>query len=957
MCSWTVEVSPQWRKVVREFTVEIDAPSPLAMLRLALGNIPAGETLWLGPVTLERVDLFSSLLGDDWLYAPEAAGEALPLDSIPAQATPVTQGEDGIDLGALAGEFGEGLTAVLYQEFVAPADGVMTVGMGADWYFEAFCNGQSVYSTMERGNLASDIAPTNHVFNVPVQAGINLLAVRVSSGSEGWSFVSGTVPVVFGDVALERLFRPVAGKDYRPVDDTRFLEVQPGTALDLSGLDGLPRPAGSLGRVIIGATGKPVFEQRPDMPVRFYAFSMPLNGKGMWRQYYHEWDKATIDRYADAVERRGYNLVRLHLPETFLTGWQTMLDSRNRPLDEVMIPQNVAELEQNLDAGNYDRMDYLIAAFKARGIYVTIDLAARNMITRSADNPHEKSFKTRLFTDPAYRNHWKVFVDYFMGRVNPYTGTAYKDETSIAFVSFINEQDFRIATGMEFLTPSFREYLRTKYGSDAALATAWGQDITFDTVPDITESDMRTGDQRAEDTGEFLIATMAEMTTWFYNHLRATGYRGLVTHWDMIMRMLEIPGRAMMPAIAQHTYFAHPGSLPPGQVIPKSVRPNSFAGNYPNDTVIEQTSSLDSSYVRAAAAARFFDRPYFNTEYSHSGPNRYRNERGLYFSSYAALQDWDAITVHNTTVQLHPDPFLTFDSGMDPISRINEFLAAVIFLRGDVSTAPSSVGLQLEDYEMFPDHYLAAIGDEYAKLALVTRIGVLYSEVAPLEPVGSFTPTMSFLIQDFTDLNVSQWYVKADTDDSGRSEPLFQALRQNGILDPANQTDPSSSFYESETGELRLDGAAETMQVITPRLEGALVKDDTPVTLDRLTIQRATRPAAIAVVAIDGQKDLGQANRLLLILSTNAFNTGDIFETDELHICYEVGNTPALIETMHATLSLDDERDDLPEVYALNFDGTRAEPIAVTRVEGELKLDLDTSQLTYGAGFFEIVYP
>ena len=811
-----------------------------------------------------------------------------------------------------------------------------------------------MYNTLKQGNLSQNYVPEDHVFNVPVRKGRNLIAVKVLAGSKGWRFVCGKVPAISGNPALARLFKPVAGREFRPVDPARFLEVKPGTALDFSQLTERHLPAGKFGRLVVREDGRPAFEQRKEKPVRFFSFNWCISG--MWRPEYHKWDKTKMDRFADAVLRRGYNLVRIHIPERFFVGWDILAKYRKNTEKDVSIPQTVAELEEVLDKGNLDRFDYLVAAFRKRGIYVTFDLAGRAMITRVGTASHEDGFKAHLFHSQVHRNHWKLFTDYLMKHVNPYTGTAYRDEPAIVLVNFINEQDLRFASGLAFLTGPFRESLRAKYRSDAALSAAWGVPVTFDTVPEITESDLRGGGRRAQDTGDFLIATMREMTTWFYRTIRATGYPGLVNHWDMIMRTLELPGRALLPVVAQHTYFAHPNSIPPLGIIPKSVRPNSFVGNHASDCVVGQESSLKSSYFRAAAAARFLDRPFFVTEYSHSAPNRFRHERGLYFSSYAALQDWSALVSHADTVRLHLDPFLKFDSAYDPISRVNEALTALIYLRGDVKSAPHSVALEMKSETLFPNHYLAAVGDDYAKLAFVTRLGILYPEIKPLEPVGKADPTVTIVPDAFSPLSVSQWYVQAATSQNGKEKELFPLLRRRGILSAANPTDPAKGIYASETGELILNTAAETMTVVTPRLEGAIVKKDQPVELGALSIRRCTVPASVALAALDGTRPLKEAKHLLLMFSTNAFNTGQIFDTKEQRICFESGNYPALIEAGKLELTFDNAGRGTPEVWALHFDGTRSEKIPATVREGKLLLQLDTAKLKNGAAFFEILY-
>lgn len=949
-----LKVTTGWQRESREFTVAEDVDAPLAMPRFLLGLYPEGETFHLGPVTIERLDRnYASLLSERWRRIADTDGK-LPVNRIPEGTVPTDLKGGSFDIAEAEGGPREKACAIFFQEFEAPADGTMTLGMAADWYFECFINGSRVYGTLDYGNLSKRFIPEDHVFNAPVRKGKNLIAVKVYSGSAGWRFVCGRVPAISGAPTLARLFRPAAGETFRPVNPDRFLEVKPGTALDFSSLVERHLPAGKFGRLVVREDGKPVFEKRPEAPVRFFGFNWLISD--MWRPRYHEWDRATMDRFADAVERRGYNLVRIHLPEKFLVGWEILTKYRKNTEKDVTIPQTVEELEAVLDKGNLDRFDYFIAAFRKRGIYVTFDLAGRAMITRAGSPSHENGFKAHLFHDPAYRNHWKLFTEYIMKRVNPYTGTAYCDEPAIVLVNFINEQDLRFASGLAFLTEPFRRALKEKYGTDAALSEAWGVPVTFDTVPEITEADLRSGGRRTQDTGDFLIAAMREMTCWFHDTIRATGYRGLVNHWDMIMRTLELPARALLPVVAQHTYFAHPNKLPVRGLIPKSVRPNSFVGNHDSDCVVKQESSLNSSYLRSAAAARFLDRPFFVTEYSHAAPNRYRHERGLYFSSYAALQEWDALAVHDSTVKLHLDPFLRFDSAYDPVSRVNEALTALIFLRGDVKPAPHSVALEMKTANLFPAHYLSAVGDDYAKLAFVTRLGVLYPEIRPLEPVGRGRPTVTIAPEDFAYLNVSQWYVAADASGSGKDAALFSMLRSKGILGTGNPTDPAKRFFVSETGELALDAGNETMTVVTPRLEGAVLKKNVPVRLGLLSISRCSVPAAVAFAALDGVKTLKEADRLLLTFATNAFNTGQVFDTAEQRICFESGDYPALIEAGELELSFDNGRSRIPEIWSLNFDGTRAEKIPATVENGVLTIRLDTSKLEKGSAFFEISY-
>lgn len=952
----TLKVTTTWQKAITEFTVNKTALPPFAMPRFRLGTFPDGGTFYLGPVTLERLDkTYISQLGSKWFYSMRRDAA---VDRIPADAKSLELVNDRIDLSKMFPSLKTDKRIVLYQKFNVPTDGSMTLGMAADWWMECFVNGKDVYNTLKSGNMSQTFAPQDHIFNVPVRQGENLIAVRIRPGSGGCRFASGTVPVMNGDPKLLRLYKPVAGKAFRPVDTTHFLEVKPGTVLDFSQLVKRDLPAGVQGRLIVGKTGNAEFEKQPGIPVRLYGFNLPL-GSMMWEDRIHEWDKAKIDRFCDAVIRRGYNFARIQVPEAFLIGFRVFTDYFKADYRNVKIPQTIAELEETLDMGNLDRFDYLLAGLKKRGVYITLDMAGGRMIRKLWSVPRTNSFLSHLFFDPVYRNHWKLYTEYIMNRKNPYTGIIYKDEPQIVMVNYINEQDLRFANGLDFLLTGFRKYLKEKYKTDRALSAAWNMPVKFDTVPAITEAHLHQQNQRAQDSGEYLIEAMREMSTWFYRTLERSGYPGLSYHWDMILRTLEFPGRALLPVASHHTYFAHPQAVPPQKYVKKkSQSANASAGNYPHDSAAFQNSSLDSSYFRASAAARFLDRPYFITEYSHSGLNKYRHERGLYFSSYASLQEWSALAVHSRTVRLVRLPSGWFDDANDPISRANEALTALIYLRRDVQAAPHSVALELQSSKMFPQHYLAAIGDEYAKLAFVTRLGSLCPEIKPLGKVGEITPDVRFVPENFSGLSVGQWYISADTSNSGKELPFFEELRKKNILSPENPTDPKRKYYVSETGELMLNAEEKTMRVITPRLEGAILKTNAPVALKNLEIRSCSRPATVVLAALDGLKTLKEANRFLLIFSTNAFNSGSIFDSDALRFWLDAGNTPQIIETGVLDLSLADGKEELPEIWALNFDGTRAQKISrASRKDGKLELHLDTSMLRYGTVFFEISYP
>ena len=79
--------------------------------------------------------------------------------------------------------------AVLMQEFDAPADGMMQIATGGDWYWNVRVNGQLVFSRM-RGNGKAATTSNYHYF-VPVSKGKNLIAVVIRNGDKNWMWCCG----------------------------------------------------------------------------------------------------------------------------------------------------------------------------------------------------------------------------------------------------------------------------------------------------------------------------------------------------------------------------------------------------------------------------------------------------------------------------------------------------------------------------------------------------------------------------------------------------------------------------------------------------------------------------------------------------------------------------------------------------------------------------------------------
>ena len=93
--------------------------------------------------------------------------------------------EDGIvlDFAPLFGGVKVYNTAYAFLELHSDKAQTATLGMGADWFLQAWLNGALVVNTLVSGNGAWPPSISNHTVDVKLKKGMNVLAVRFISGS------------------------------------------------------------------------------------------------------------------------------------------------------------------------------------------------------------------------------------------------------------------------------------------------------------------------------------------------------------------------------------------------------------------------------------------------------------------------------------------------------------------------------------------------------------------------------------------------------------------------------------------------------------------------------------------------------------------------------------------------------------------------------------------------------
>ena len=651
-----------------------------------------------------------------------------------------------------------------------------------------------------------------------------------------------------------------AGPDYIPV--SWKMPVKKDSILNLSYLQ--DAPAGKHG-FLQRKGGHFEFENQPGKVVRFYGTNCHMDP-------FNPAPDKLLDFIADDIASLGYNMVRL-------------------VFDGYIYDNGAVRHGTAFDPARMDRTDYLIAALKKRGIYITFDLLMYRKIAPGdiPDAPDQTHIKKLMFISENARQNWYEHAKAILTHVNPYTGLALKDDPAVAMIC-LNNENVIFTNNPPALQSLF----------DAAFVQ-WQKDTKHSVKP-VSRT------QNPLLYKEFQMNQYSSMFATLKKQIRELGVKQPLSDMNF---WATIPVSAMRRAHDYtdiHMYWAHPSfpkkpwSLP--YIVPNVSACGRFAGG-----------------VSDLFGGRLFGIPFTSSEWQYCQPNNYCAEGPFLVGAYAALQDWSgllswAYTHGYRSLESSTNSFGNyFDIVHDPLRRLANIAGVLFFLRRDVAPAKETYPLVLSNSYPLQKGGANGIPPIIRRLGLIGKTGILFLDPKNPVPLPEGSKAVFTLDPEIAKLKFDVPVIMAN--DFGKAK---EAAFAKHVL-PKDSYDDSRNVFKSANGEIQLDHENASLRVVTPKSEGFIVPDQKVITGEFASVRSEKGFAAVLVAAMDG-KQLTNADRYLLLHLTDLKKTGMTFENSEMDIVTKGGKSPMLMKHGKIELSLL-RRFEGFKLYALGADGSR----------------------------------
>ncbi|NQT12860.1 MAG: beta-galactosidase, partial [Planctomycetes bacterium] len=616
-----------------------------------------------------------------------------------------------------------------------------------------------------------------------------------------------------------------------------------------------------------------------------------------------------------------------------------------------------------------DRLDFLVAELKRRGIYVYFDMLdyrrfmPADGVADAAKLEHgwHNSIKGVSCYNDRMIELQKEFAEEFFTHLNPYTGLRYVDDPAVAVLEITNENSLFYFHNTTLTLPRYVDELRTRwnqwlieqYGDRDGLARAWTNAdgrcaLLADEDPArssvfLPMKHLYQDPAGVDFVGQRSPARVDAMVRFFFD-LQRRYYREMRGRLEEIGVRVPVTGtnQTFCPAsnfadsvndfMSRNNYWCHP-----------NVHAKPFF-TFRNLAMVNSDIPSTSNPVVEIASSTVAGKPMIVPEFNFPWPIEHRAEGLLLVTAYACLQDWDGLLFFTYNPQRKTLEW--FGNQSDPV-RWGEFpAAALMFHRNDVAAARNTVHVAYSESDVFtagPSHGRAK-SSPYRYLSYISKVRNTYFQetytgdadmvVVPgrkREASYANAPRALFLADH-----------AGDKTDPLRDYRLFaEAAKRWGLLD-FDDVASLETRYTSDTGQLALDRSPGLFTVNTPRTQAAVgfLAAAGPVELGSITVDCTTGFAAVVATSLDA-KPLAASKRILITAVARAENTGQAFSNNKRSVPQR-GRPPVIVEPVRANVSI--ALSGPAVVYALDETGKRRTELTVTSEAGMLRLRLDEAK-------------
>lgn len=513
--------------------------------------------------------------------------------------------------------------------------------------------------------------------------------------------------------------------------------------------------------------------------------------------------KAKADSLAERFAKMGCNLVRLHHMDA---PWA----SRN------LFGPGDGSTTRKLDPERMEQLDYMIAAFKKKGIYLYLDLLVHRQFkpydVQAAATAENGGKQVAVFDDKIIELQ-KEFNQQLFAHVNKYTGLKYSDDPVFIGSELVNETWAGGQWQGDCLTPYYAKIMDEKFQKSPFYAGKPRTIIRQLSSYEFYSAQKLTAENKNSDsvnTMKFLLDLESKYIEGMTAHLRSVGVKYPVAYTNMPFSFTGLlKSKSKADIIINNSYWSHPWDFSLGVLSPTFIQSQLY--KHKTNLIVEN------------ANYNVKGKPFMITEWTSCYPNPHRCDGIPLMAAYGALQGWQNYTQFAMSDDANGASGLSpFGVANDPVHMAQWVVGVPMLLRGDIKEAK----------------------------------GLVRHEIKP-ESVYEFPNQDPYLHKNYYLAYVTKYENTFDNDPVGKPEDYMKYV------------DLNKEVYTSETGELKMDGKEKIFTVNTSRTQGAVAEfKGRQIELPFLDIKLENNYASVFAVSKDNLP-LSESKNFYLVITTN----------------------------------------------------------------------------------------